>query len=401
MKQKSKIIIPGFLFSGIYSGIKESSRLKDLSLIYSTEESTLIDGVFTQNKVVAAPVELCQKVVKKGLARLVVVNSGVANACTGKTGEKDALTTQKEASKLFNLPQNQVCVSSTGKIGDFLPMKKLISGIKKSKDKLSENSFSEACEGIMTTDQYPKFASVKGKINGKPYTIAVLAKGAGMLRPDMATMLAYVVTDLKFSKKALRSIFREAVNLTLNRITVDGDTSTNDTVLILANGKANNKNFTAQSPTGQKIKKQITELLENMAHQITLDGEGATKCCRVNIKGAKSKADASKIAYAIGNSPLVKTALFGCDPNWGRIVAAIGYSKADINANDIEVKLGKTLLYKNGSGIKNLPVKKLISYMKNKHIEINAKVGKGKGEFYVFMSDLTYDYVTLNAEYHT
>lgn len=395
------IKIKGFQFAGIHAGIKDSKNIKDMALIYSEEPNTLIDGVFTKNKVCAAPVDLCRKVISKGKAQLVVINSGVANACTGKQGERDALKTQTHAAKLFDLPPEKVCVSSTGKIGDFLPMKTLLNGIEKAKNELSEKHFQDACEGMMTTDQYPKFASIKGKIQGKPYTIAVLAKGAGMLRPDMATMLAYVVTDLKFSSSTLKKIFREAVDVTLNRITVDGDTSTNDTVLMMANGKAENKTFTATSTTGKRVKKEIISLLTDMAQQITLDGEGATKCTLVNVTGASSQSDAKKIAYAIGNSPLVKTALFGCDPNWGRIVAAVGYSGAKINQKNIQVKMGKFPLVKNGAGLKNIPVKQVSSYMKNKHITIDVKVGKGKGEFFVFMSDLTYDYVTLNAEYHT
>ncbi len=398
---QSKIIIPGFQFSGIHAGIKDSVRKKDLTLIYSEDPNTIVDGVFTTNKVVAAPVVVCRKVVKKGHAQLVVINSGVANACTGEQGLKNSLQTQTEAAKLFGLKASQVLVCSTGKIGVQLPMKPLLSGLKKAKELLSGNNFLEAVKGIMTTDQYPKYAVHHGKIGKKPYTIAVLAKGAGMLRPDMATMLAYVVTDLNFDRQALKIIFRNAVNQTLNRITVDGDMSTNDTVLILANGRAGNLPFTATSPVGRTIEKQLTFLLETMARKIALDGEGATKCCDVKIRGAKNTADAKKMAYAIGNSPLVKTALFGCDPNWGRIMAALGYAGAHLIPEKVSIHIGSFAVVKNGIGVKGCNPSKVSQYMRNKHMDITVQCGLGQGEFHVYMSDLTYDYVHLNAEYHT
>lgn len=398
-----KIKIPGFQFSGIHCGIKDSSRKKDLSLIFSEEPDTIVDGVFTKNKVVAAPVEICKKIIKKGKAQLIVVNSGIANACTGPKGMANALRTQKEAAKLFNLSPSSVLISSTGKIGDQLPMKPLISGLQTAKEKLNSKNFYEATQGIMTTDQYPKFASSRSKINGKDFSIAVLAKGAGMLRPDMATMLAYVLTDLKVSRATLKKIFRSAVNQTLNRITVDGDTSTNDTVIMMANGRANNKEFSATSPAGKKVEKILINLLEDMAKKIALDGEGATTCCTVFVKGAKSQADAKKIAYAIGNSPLVKTALFGNDPNWGRIMAATGYSGAFVKQDKISIQMGPYLLVKNGMGCITdaKKIAKVSQYMKQREIEMTVDIKQGQADFHIFMSDLTYDYIHLNAEYHT
>lgn len=396
------IKITGFQFSGIHAGIKDNPRKKDLSIIFSEEPKTIADGVFTKNRVCAPPVQLCRQVVRGGYAQLIIINSGVANACTGMRGMKDAKKTQKEGAELFGIKPSRVFVSSTGKIGDFLPMKKLVSGLRKAKKDLSQENFVSAAKGIMTTDQYPKFGSVTGKIFGKKYTIAVLAKGAGMLCPNMATMLAYIVTDLKIGRPALKKIFRSAVDQTLNRVTVDGDTSTNDSVIIMANGMAGNKTFSASSATGKKIQKELTTLLEKMAHQITLDGEGATHCCLVKVKGAASDTDAKKIAYAVGNSPLVKTALFGCDPNWGRIMAAVGYSGAKVNQNKINIKIGPYLVAKNGRGTvyhdRPGPVSR---YMKKENIEIGIQCGSGKGSFHIYMSDLTYDYVNLNAEYHT
>lgn len=400
MKPK-KILIPGFQFAGIHAGIKESTRKKDLTLIFSEEKNTLIDGVFTKNKVCAAPVVVCRDVVANGHCQLVVINSGVANACTGERGLKDALNTQKEAARLMNLKSTQVCVSSTGKIGDYLPMKTVMGGLKKAMSHLDSGSFMEAARGIMTTDQYPKFGVITGNLGGKKYTIAVMAKGAGMLRPDMATMLAYVLTDLKFSPAVLRKIFRRAVDVTLNRVTVDGDTSTNDTVLVLANGRAGNKPFTSESAAGRKIEKEMTALLETMARMIALDGEGATKCCDLKIRGAKNEADARKIAYAIGNSPLVKTALFGCDPNWGRIMAAVGYSGASIRPEKISIHIGPYPVVRGGQGIRGFNPAEVSQYMRKREIEIMVNLNLGRSDFHVYMSDLTYDYIHLNAEYHT
>lgn len=400
MKKLPKIKIPGFRFASLHCGIKDDAQKKDLALIYSEEPQTLVDGVFTLNKVFAAPVALCRENLKLGRGRLIVINSGIANACTGKQGMKIAQATQKKAAELFQLHPKEVYVSSTGKIGDQLPLPKLLKGIENAQPQLSSDNFLDVAKGIMTTDQYPKYATVKGKLGSKIYHIAVVAKGAGMLCPNMATMLAYVVTDLKFEKAALKKIFRNAVDQTLNRVTVDGDTSTNDTVLILANGLAGNKPFKANSPAAKQIEKQMTELLEKMARMIALDGEGATKCCDVFVSGAKSEADAKKVAYAIGNSPLVKTALFGCDPNWGRIVAAVGYSGAKVNQDKIKVKIGSTKVFDNGQGMKFKP-STVATYMKKKHIQISVDLGLGKGGFHVYMSDLTYDYVHLNAEYHT
>jgi len=395
------IIIPGFQFAGIHCGIKDDVRKKDLTLIFSEEKNTLIDGVFTKNKVCAPPVDLCRHVVRNGKAQLVVINSGIANACTGKRGVTDSKRTQKEVAKLLGIPPSKVCVSSTGKIGDFLPMAKLSMGLKKATHQLSPHNFFDAVKGIMTTDQYPKFGFIKGRLLGKSYTIAVLAKGAGMLRPNMATMLAYVLTDLKMTRSCLKTLFRSSVDFTLNRVTVDGDTSTNDTVLMLANGRAGNKTFSAASPTGRRIRKELNGLLTKMARQITLDGEGATKCCEVHVSGARNLEDAKRIAYAIGNSPLVKTALFGCDPNWGRIMAAVGYSGAKINQHQINIKIGNNWLVKKGMGLKGAPIAKISKYMRQKNISMQVQCGNGKGKFFVFMSDLTYDYIHLNAEYHS
>ncbi len=396
-----KITVPGFQFAGIHCGIKDNVRKKDLSLIYSEEPHTLIDGVFTKNKVCAAPVVVSRKSIRQGMGQLIIVNSGNANACTGERGLRDALKTQSEGGRLFGLVPSRVAVCSTGKIGEFLPMKKLLQGLVKAKDFLDRKNFMEAAKGIMTTDQFVKYGCIKDEIRGKRYTIAVMTKGAGMLRPDVATMLTFVMTDLKFERQVLARLFRRAVDVTLNRVTVDGDMSTNDTVLIMANGRVGNRTFSVDSAEGKKIGNQLTSLLKQMAHKITLDGEGATKCCEVKVTGARNEGDAKKIAYAIGNSPLVKTALFGCDPNWGRIMAAVGYSGAKINPEKIRISIGPYTVAKNGTGLCSFVPSLVSQYMEKKLIEIRVDCGVGPASFHVFMSDLTYEYIHLNAEYHT
>lgn len=395
------VIIPGFQFAGVHCGIKDNPRKKDLTLIYSEEPLTLIEGVFTTNKVTAAPVEVCKKSIRKGKAQLIVINSGVANACTGAQGMKDALETQKYAAQLFQLDRSQVMVCSTGKIGDFLPMQKLKEGLIKAKDWLDPKSFLEAAKGIMTTDQFVKWGCTKGKLQGKKYTLAVMTKGAGMLRPDMATMLTFIVTDLNVDKATLKTIFRRTIDRTLNRVTVDGDTSTNDTVLMMANGRAGNVSFTADSPEGAQIEKQLMSLLTDMAKKITLDGEGATKCTKIIVNGAKNQSDAKKIAYSVGNSPLVKTALFGCDPNWGRIMAAVGYSGAKIKPEKINIAIGPYWVAKQGMNSGEYKAKDVSKYLKKKDVEIRIDCNVGNADFFVYASDLTYDYIHLNAEYHT
>lgn len=399
-RNMKKILIPGFQFAGIHCGIKDNAKKKDLTLIYSEEPNTLIDGVFTKNKVCAAPVVISRATVKNGKAQLVVINSGVANACTGAQGLRDAKATQKEAARLFGLKPLNVAVCSTGKIGSTLPMPKLLRGIKAAKRELNSNSFMEAAKGIMTTDQFHKVGVVKGKIDSKKYTIAVMTKGAGMLRPDMATMLTFIMTDLQMDKKTLGILFRNAIDQTLNRVTVDGDMSTNDTVLIFANGRAGNPVFGVNTLAGKQVQAELTALLTSMAQKITLDGEGATKCTRVQIRGARNTSDAKKMAYAVGNSPLVKTALFGCDPNWGRIMAAVGYSGASIKPEKIKIAIGPYQVVAKGQGVK-FNAKEVSKYLWKKSVDITIDCGLGKGAYHVFMSDLTYEYIHLNAEYHT
>lgn len=402
-KQKQVLTIPGFSFAGIHCGIKDDAEKKDLSAIYSHSPKTLVGGMFTQNKVAAPCVYLAREQLKKSAySQLIVINSGIANACVGTKGEKDHQTILKQAAKVFSLNSSQVYLSSTGKIGELLPTKKILQSLKTLKNEIHQDHLHEAALGMMTTDQYPKYEFIKSKLGKTPYHLAVIAKGAGMLRPNMATMLAYIVTDLHLNKKVLNQLLKTTVNQTLNRITVDGDTSTNDSVFMMANGFAKNETIALNSAAYQKIQKQLTKLLEAMARQIALDGEGATKCCDLKVLGALSEADAKKVCYAVGNSLLVKTALFGCDPNWGRFLAACGYSGARVDPNKIKLKIGPYLVANRGKENPRCDMAQVRDYMiKNKYLDIQIDLGVGKAKYHVYMSDITYDYLHLNAEYHT
>lgn len=394
-------LVPGFSFTGTAQGIKADVRKKDVALIYSSEPTTLVAGVFTLNKVCAAPVKLCRENLKTARGRLVVVNSGCANAATGQRGLKDAKEIVGFAAKTFGLSPDEVFVCSTGRIGMKLPVGKVKAGIIAGKARLHPEGFRRAGQAILTTDAYEKNVFYSGRLGGKKFSIAVMAKGAGMIHPNMATMLCYVMTDLKFERAALQSLLQEAVNPTLNSLTVDGDTSTNDTVLLLANGMAGNVAIKTGSAAYRSILKILTAMLEDIAYKIALDGEGATKCMRISVRGAKNPDDAKKTAKAIGNSPLVKTAVFGCDPNWGRILSAAGNSGADVFEEKTTIRIGGLVLFSKGA-IHEKNAGPVNRYLKdNRRVMIDVVVGAGSGKARVLASDLTYDYVRLNADYHT
>lgn len=397
--KKTPFTVPGFLFDGLHCGIKDQPRKKDLGVIYATEKETQIAGVFTQNKICAGPVRQCKANLKKAQGRLVVVNSGTANAATGKQGRLDAQDTAKQASQTFNLKTKDVFICSTGRIGERVPKKKIITGLEKMKP--DAGKLWDFAEAICTTDQYCKVVTHKGKIAGKPFRIAIIAKGAGMICPNMATMLCYVVTDLNLSKMTAQKLLKESVDDSLNCLTVDGDTSTNDTTLLLASGLAKNKSLKTNSKNYEQIKAVLTKLLQQICEFITLDGEGATTCFRVHVSGAKNKKQAQVIAKAVGNSQLVKTAIFGCDPNWGRIICAAGYSGSDIVEEKTTVKIGSIPVFRKGKPL-NANEKKASQYLKkNQLVDLHLEIGLGQGKAKVYSSDLTHGYVRFNAEYRT
>ncbi len=407
--EKTSIVVQGFQFAGITAGIKASAK-KDMTLIYSTVPAK-VAGTFTTGKVVAAPVVLSRKNISSGLCQAVIVNSGNANACTGKQGLKDAQAMIDETAKLLKISKKQVLVSSTGKIGVLLPMDKITSGIATAVSSLSPNAFHEASEGILTTDLWPKTASAEIVIGKQKITIAGFAKGAGMIEPHMklqragsglhATMLAYIMTDAAIDQKALEKIFDNTVNQTFNKISVDGDMSTNDTALILANGLAGNKAIKSGSKEAKVFEQALVGVLDELAKLMVKDGEGATKCVRIVVKGAKNDHEAEKMAYTIANSYLVRTSFFGQDPNWGRIMGAIGRAGTTLNPDKVSIHYGDVCVAKNGmtSGEAADAAAKQVMQASSFTVTIDCRLGKGQCA--VYSSDLTLDYVKLNSCYRT
>ncbi len=389
--------VPGFLVSVANAGIKGSEK-EDMALIYS-ETPAVVAGTFTRNQVKAAPVILTARRIKSGLAQAIIVNSGNANACTGLQGKKDAQEMTALVARGLNIPDQLVLVCSTGVIGQPLPMDKVKKGIDQLLKNLTPKGWKEAAKAIMTTDTFPKLVYKEGEIKGIPFKLLGIAKGAGMIRPDMATMLAFFATDIAISPTLLQPLFKEAVSVSFNRISVDGDTSPNDTALIFANGRAQNPGKTREdfAPFAACLYEAATSL----AKMIAKDGEGASKLVEVVIQGARSIKEADQIAMTIANSPLVKTAIYGEDANWGRIMAAIGRSGVEINPERIDIYFGDICVVKNGLGQGEKAEKEAHIYLKNKEIilKIDLKLGKATTTWYT--CDLTEEYIRINATYRS
>jgi len=391
------IKIPGFLGSAVSSGVKKKGK-KDLALIYS-EVPAKAAGVFTTNIVKAPPVLLGMERVKTGICQAVLVNSGVANAFTGEPGYKDSIVTSKYAANKLGIAESLVIPSSTGVIGGRLPIAKMKKAMPGLVNQLSVDGFLDVADGIMTTDAFPKYAVKKITIGRKLGTIAVIGKGAGMIAPNMATMLAYILTDFNISKRALTKALKNSVNNSFNKIIVDGDTSTNDTVLILANGKLGNTLIKDSGSDYNKLEKALTEAASEVAEMIVRDGEGATKVAKITVKGARTVKDAEKIARTLGTSPLVKTAFFGEDPNWGRIVAAAGRAGVKFDPDKIDLHFDKQKILSNSKEVMN--EKKAQTVLKKPKFEVTINIKSGKASSFVIASDLTFDYIKINAHYRT
>lgn len=392
--------VPGFLVSGIRCGIKKKAGAKDLALIYSELEASAA-AVFTKNAVKAAPVLLDMERIKSGKGRAVIINSGNANACTGNDGMKKAKETTKAVAKALKVKEDMVYVSSTGVIGEPLPVDRITSAVPELAKGLKADNWKGAEDAIMTTDAFPKMVGVQEEIGGKAVTIMGIAKGAGMIHPNMATMLCYIATDCAISPGLLDKALRKAVDLSFNSITVDGDTSTNDTVLILANGAAENRLLTSRSKEMDKFQDALNYVTRELAKMIVRDGEGATKVIEVNVKGATSMTAAKKAANAIGRSNLVKTAFFGMDPNWGRIAAAVGYSGVKVLPEKMDIYINDLQVVKNGLCVGGDWEKKAREAMKGSEVKVTVNLNLGRGEATLWASDLTYDYVKINASYRS
>lgn len=388
----------GFTAAGVKADIKKSGNL-DVAVIY-TKTQAVVAGTFTQNKVAAAPVYVSKEVVATGTAHAIVANAGCANACTGQQGLDDAHKMAQIAADELGVNADDVIVGSTGVIGVNLPMDKLEAGIKDAVANLSADGSGNAGRAIITTDTHSKSVTCEFELSGKTVRMGAIAKGSGMIRPNMATMLCYITTDIAIDQALLQKAVSGCVEKSFNMISVDGDMSTNDMVIVLANGEANNAKITEENADYQIFFDKLMMLCTELAKQIAADGEGASKFLTINVKGAKSFADAKTVGMAIANSPLVKTAFFGEDPNWGRVICAVGYSGADMLPEKTVVKFGGITIFANGTGA-TYDEKALAHVMKEKDIVIDIELNMGQEDATVWSCDLSYEYVKINGEYHT
>ena len=395
-EMEKNIRIPGFLANGIASGIKADGG-KDLSLIFSTVPAQAA-GVFTANRFKAAPVILDMERIKSGCVQAIVINSGNANASTGKEGYEDALAMSRAVSRALKIDEDLVLVASTGVIGEKLPVEKVLENVGNLIGGLSEEGLPSAEEGIMTTDRFPKIELRKLSLEGKEITLCGIAKGAGMIEPDMATMLSFIMTDAEIGKDCLESVFREGVKRSFNAITVDGCMSTNDTAIIMANGFAKNVSLNEKSADLPIFREALFDVMMSLAQSIVKDGEGATKLIEIVVEGAQTAADAKKVAYAVARSNLVKTAFFGEDPNWGRIISAIGSTGINLSTESVELCFDGIPLFSGGKGVED-NVKRLAEVMKKDAIGVLIRLGMGKKSFRIYTSDLSYEYVKINSLY--
>lgn len=390
----------GFMAAGTAAGLKKSGKL-DFSLIYS-KTPAVAAGVFTKNKVKAAPLVLTKQNLNNGFIQAIITNSGNANACTGKPGMAHARQTARAIASGLNIDPKLIAVASTGVIGVPLPIDKLLMATPQLAQKLSVNGSHEAAQAILTTDTFIKENAIQVQLsNGSIVTIGGIAKGSGMIHPNMATMLGFITTDVNISRTVLHEALVMASDNTFNMISVDGDSSTNDMVLILANKYAKNHPITSlDSRDGQIFYEGLLTLCTNLAKQIATDGEGATKLITVNVSGSKTLKLAKLVAKSVVSSSLVKAAIFGNDANWGRIACAIGYSSQSINPNKINIAIEDLLLFKNGLPLpfSNENATKLLQ---KKEVFINIDLGSGTFSSTAWGCDMTYDYVKINAAYRT
>ena len=395
-----RFAVPGFLAGGIPSGIKKN-RGKDLALIYS-ETPAVTAAVFTQNRVKAAPVLVSmERVERQHLSQAVVVNSGSANACTGSVGLDDARFVARLVALELNIDENLVLVASTGVIGKRLPVDTISSNIPQLVRNSRQDGILSAAEAIMTTDTCPKVVLKKEIIGDKEITICGLAKGAGMIMPKMATMLSFVLTDTAIEAETLKKVFCESIDYSFNSITIDGETSTNDMALVLANGRAGNQIISGPSRDLEQFGRLLGEVLVNLARMIVKDGEGATKFVEISVMNARDDLDAREAAFSVANSSLVKTAFFGEDCNWGRIVSAIGSSGANIDPEKINVSFDDVILVRNGVGLGDEAERRANKVLGREEFKVLIDLNCGSGKAKVFTTDLSSEYIEINANYRT
>lgn len=393
------LLVPGFSAAGIHGGIK-SGRRRDLALIVS-DPPARVAGLFTQNRIKAAPVLISQTRSRCGICRAVLINSGNANACTGDPGLKDAIGLCRRTAKGLAVDEHSVLMASTGVIGERLPADRIRKALPRLLERVRPGGILEAAEAIRTTDRFRKALWARTRIGGEPVSLCGIAKGAGMIRPRMATMLAFLLTDLKAPTDALRRLLREGAERSFNRICVDGDMSTNDTVLLLANGRAGNRSAKVGSPAYEAFARVLFPMMRELATMIVRDGEGATKVVEIRIRGARSGEDAERFAYRIATSPLVKTSFYGRDPNWGRLMAALGSAGPWVHPQKIDIFYDRVCLVRKGVNQGPERARQASQVLRKEAFALTIDLHVGTGSARVLASDLTHDYITLNASYPT
>jgi glutamate N-acetyltransferase/amino-acid N-acetyltransferase len=390
----------GLEFKALRAGIKYTGR--DDLLLARLDKGATVAGVFTQSTTASAPVQWSREVVNKGKARALLVNSGNANTFTGAKGHIDVKSTAAMAAKAVGCQVSEVLIASTGVIGEPLPVDRIDRALKRISDKTRPASWLRAAQAIGTTDTYPKGAFRYTKIGETDITIGGIAKGSGMIAPDMATMLAFVFTDASISRTVLDDLLREGVQASFNSITVDSDTSTSDSLILAATGRAGNRvPKTKNAPDLKLFRAALKDLLIDLATQVVRDGEGAQKFITVDVCGASSTASAKKAALAIANSPLVKTAIAGEDANWGRVVMAVGKSGAPLNQEKLSVAMGGVTIAQAGGRVEGYDEKLVTEHLKGQEVGIQVNLGVGRSKARVWTCDFTHDYITINAEYRT
>ena len=391
--------VPGILAGGVAAGVKPSGK-KDLSLVYSSTPAR-VAAVFTSNQVKGAPVLVSMEHVRGGVAQAILASSGCSNVCTGEQGIRDAREMTRLCGELLRIPAEHVVIAATGVIGAPLPMEKIRAALPKLAKSLSPQGGRAAAEAILTTDTRAKEAALRVEVNGRPVTLGAMAKGVGMIEPHLATMLCFVTTDAVIARDALRAVVRRAVDRSFNRITIDGDESTSDTVAVLANGIAEN----APLETGGRGLRQFAGGLEaltvKLARMLVADGEGATTVVSIAVRGAATRRDALAVARSVASSPLVKTAINGHDPNWGRLMMALGKSSARIDQDKVAIAFEGERVVERGMLRDGVRLDRVREIMGRKEYAITIDLGLGRGEDQVTTCDLSEEYVRINAKYTT
>ena len=388
---------PGYKLAGVASGLKKNNN-KDLGLIYS-ETPASVAGIFTRNQIQAAPVLLDKERITSGTCQAIIANSGNANCCTGDQGMQDAIRMAQLTAAGLEISEDLVLVSSTGVIGQLLAMDKIEAAMPELINMLDADGFKDFAEAIMTTDTVPKMVTRQAELDGRVFTITAMAKGAGMIRPDMATMLCFVLSDVEATPDQLRQMLKPSADRSLNRLTIDGDTSTNDTTLLMANGRSGAIILNADHAA--VFRSVLDEVLIEISRQLVRDGEGVTKLVDIVVKGASSDDDAYRIADTVAHSPLLKTAFFGEDANWGRIFMAVGRAGVDINPDTIDVYFDDVMMVKDSFGCGDQAEIEATEVLKKPEFKLTIDLKIGQGHAAMLTCDFSVDYVKINADYRS